>query len=453
MQYYLRYLVVFGSLALLSSLAAQSPAAAAAAKPFDAGVTQLLEGKPKRAAKSFAKAIKLDPSYTAAYRFLGIAEELNADYGAAAAAYEETLARDSLFSRLLYYQLGKVYYRMGRPADAYRYLEKFQQLQERDIRDFGRNGDEERLAEGAALERLGLDLRAARITQDSTNFINVTQVDNLGGPINTARDDYFPFYANDLLSMIYTRRGELGDEDLIQAKRREIGGTFTTSRFGSFNTLQPEGMCTLVRDGERIYFTLCHDVTSQGGCDLYAGWIIGGRIERVVPLPDYINTPSWESQPAISCDGQQLYFASIRPGGLGGSDIYVCHKNDDGSWGEPQNLGDGVNTPQDEEGPFLSNDGRTLYFASMGHLSLGDQDIYMSWWDEKNRRFTKAINLGPPVNGPHRELGFHLTSDGRTGYFASDRPGGRGGLGYLSLRVERETNLAPHHLRGRLRDR
>ena len=344
-------------------------------------------------------------------------------------AYEYVLEKDSLFSRLLYYQLGKVYYRLAQPSMAEDYLNTFSELQALDVRLFGRNGDEEREDEAEALEQLAGDIRAARIMQDSSQFINITQVHNMGYPINTVRDDYFPFFANDLKSFYYTRQGELRDEDLIQGRKskKEDGG-WSTNRFGNFNTLQPEGMCTLVRDGQRIYFTLCHEETSQGGCDLYAAWLIDGKVERMEPLPNYINTPSWESQPSISCDGQQLYFASIRPGGIGGSDIYRCYKNADGSWSEPQNLGDGVNTPLDEEGPFLSNDGRTLYFSSMGHQSLGDQDIFASWWEEDQQRFTQAINLGPPVNGPHRELGFHLTSDGRTGFFASDRPGGNGGL-------------------------
>ncbi|OAV46204.1 hypothetical protein A3850_018275 [Lewinella sp. 4G2] len=403
---------------------------------FQKGSEALTQGKAEKAAKLFRKATKLDKDFIPAYRLLGLAEETAGNYGEAAESYEYVLERDSLFSRLLYYQLGKVYYKLSRPEEAEIYLNIFKDLQSVPLVKFGRNGDEERRAEATALLKLDQDILAAQITQDSSQFVNVTEVRNVDVPINTMRDDYFPFFANDRKSFYYTRQGELRDEDLIQGKRSSEDGKWTTNRFGNFNTLQPEGMCTLVRDGERIYFTLCHEETSQGGCDIYSALLVNGKVRDMQPLPDYINSPSWESQPAISCDGQQLFFASIRPGGMGGSDIYRCQKNPDGTWSPPTNLGDGINTTQDEEGPFLSNDGQTLFFASMGHNSLGDQDIFMSRWDNLTKRFTRAMNIGPPVNGPHRELGFHLTSDGRTGYFASDRPGGRGGLDIYQFELD-----------------
>ncbi|NJC25404.1 OmpA family protein [Neolewinella antarctica] len=410
----------------------------AATVKFLAGSDALTNKNYKKAAKSFRRATELDAGFIPAHRLLGLAEELRGNLPEAAKQYEFVLSRDSMFSRLLYHQLGSVYYRMSRPKLAEEYYLIFQELQSFDPVLFGRNGDEEKVQERAVLKRLPADLRSVRITQDSAQFVNVSEVDNMGPPINTVRDDYFPFFANDLNSFYYTRQGEFRDEDLIEGVRAEAGMAWTTSRFGNFNTLQPEGMCTLVRDGERIYFTVCHEKATVGGCDLFTGWIIKGKVERVEALPDYVNAAGWESQPAISCDGQQLFFASIRPGGLGGSDIYVCSKNADGTWSEPKNLGDGVNSPQDEEGPFLSNDGQILYFASMGHEGFGDQDIYMSYRDRRDDRFGAAINLGPPINGPHRELGFHLGSDGRTGFFASDRPGGLGGLDIYEFQLDRK---------------
>lgn len=446
-------LIVLLTLLLPQSLAAQKgsnfPAATAA---FNEGVQYLLDAKPKKAQKAFSDAVKLDTGYVAARRFLGLSHELQGNFGAAASAYQRVLDQDSTFSRLLYYQLGKMYYKMSRPGLALHYYERFQALQERDIGDFGRNGEEEAAEERKVLRKLEGEIKAAKITRDSTQFINVTELYNLGFPINTRQNDYFPFFANDMNSLLFTRQGELGDEDLLIGKRKDKEADFITSRFGSFNTTQPEGTCSLVRDGERIYFTLCKEdkeLSAKGQrpvreCDLYAGWLIKGQIEGVEPLPDYINVPGyWETQATISCDEQQLFFVSNRPGGLGGTDIYVCDRQEDGTWGEPRNLGDGVNTPEDEEAPFLSNDGQTLYFSSTGHYSLGDEDIFASWWDNTQQRFTRALNLGPPVNGPHRELGFHLSSDGKTGFVASDRPGGWGGLDIYGFQLSERLSTNP----------
>jgi len=434
----------------------------AASSAFDQGVKQLLAGKPKKALKPFRDAVQLDTGYIAARRFLGLAQELLGQYPAAADNYQRVLSRDTSFSRLLYYQLGKIYYKMSRPELAILYLEKFETLQARDIGEFGRNGEEEAAEEQRVLLRLENDIHAARITQDSTQLVNVLELYNLGAPINTRQNDYFPFFANDMNSFLFTRQGSFGDEDLLQGRRKNKDAEWSTSRFGSFNTTQPEGTCSLVRDGERIYFTLCKEIgkteednpeltaksggnrTVQRECGLYAGWLIDGKIKSIEHLPDYISTPGyWETQATISCDEQLLFFVSNRPGGLGGSDIYVCERMDDGSWGKPSNLGDGVNTPGDEEAPFLSNDGQNLYFSSTGHRNLGDEDIFVSFWDNSQQRFSQALNVGVPINSPHRELGFHLSSDGKTGFVASDRPGGLGKLDIYGFRLSGKLSSSP----------
>ncbi|MBK7872164.1 MAG: PD40 domain-containing protein [Saprospiraceae bacterium] len=140
---------------------------------------------------------------------------------------------------------------------------------------------------------------------------------------------------------------------------------------------------------------------------------------------------------AVSCDGSTLYFTSDREGGLGGTDIWVSKRNLDGNWSEPENLKFPINTPSYEESPFITNDGQTLYFSSDGHLGLGDQDIFMSRIDNEGN-WSTPINLGPPVNSAHRELCFILAADGRTGYFASDRPEGFGGLDIYRVSLSSE---------------
>ncbi len=411
---------------------------------FDDGVQHILDGKADRAIKDLERATELDTAFLPALRMLGVARDLGGDLPGAIATYRAVLERDPFFSRFLYYQLGDVYLREGEPVRALEYFNRFRGLQSLDIGRFGLMGEQERATEADVVERkLERNLLSARMMADSLNYTNATNLFNLGSPVNTAQNDYFPFLTNDRLGMLYTRQGPLGDEDIIQGKRRTPETTFSTNRFGSFNTSRPEGMLTLERDGETIFFTLCHEEEEARGCDLYSGVLVKGRIREIARLPDYLNSPTWDSQAAISCDGRRLYFASTRPGGIGGSDLYVSERQRDGSWSEPRNLGDGVNTPEDEEAPFLSDDGETLYFSSMGHAGFGDQDIFFSRYDRQRERWSKAVNIGPPINGANRELGFHLTADGRHGYFASDRPGGQGGLDIYGFTLGRELTGRP----------
>ncbi|WP_198661694.1 OmpA family protein [Lewinella sp. IMCC34183] len=414
----------------------QAPARDRAVSAFDRGVQQLLDGSPRRAVRFFEAAVDHDNDFLPARRLLGVARDLAGDPAGALSAYHEVLRRDSNYSRLLYYQVGDVYLRNGEPRTALEWFERFRALQARDRGDFGLPGEQEAGTEAFVLEHeLRQRILSAQITSDSLNYVHASELERLGPEINGPLNEYFPFFTNDGTGVLFTRQSADGDEDLITGRRRRAGATFTTSRFGTFNTQQPEGMCTLVRDGETIFFTLCHEVASGGSCDLHAGVLIDGRIERIAKLPDHLNSATWDSQAAISCDGRQLLFASTRPGGVGGSDLYACRRLPDGGWSEPVNLGAGVNSPGDEEAPFLSNDGETLYFSSTGHGGLGDQDIYFSRRDPTSGRWTPAVNIGPPINGPSRELGFHLTPDGRTGYFASDRAGGAGGLDIYRFRL------------------
>lgn len=149
------------------------------------------------------------------------------------------------------------------------------------------------------------------------------------------------------------------------------------------------------------------------------------------PVPFRYNSElNWSvTDPFISRDGQTLYFASDMDGGLGGTDIYVCRRNSDGSWGEAENLGPEINTAADERTPALDEKGN-LYFSSRGHAGMGGLDIFKAagaagTLSGGSGSFSAPANMGYPVNSPHDDLTFRYFTE-ETGYLTSDRAEGRG---------------------------
>ena len=110
-----------------------------------------------------------------------------------------------------------------------------------------------------------------------------------------------------------------------------------------------------------------------------------------------INTEFWESSPSLSPDKKQLYFASNRPGGFGGKDIWMSTRVSSGRWGEPINLGPTINSSGDEGCPFIHPDNQTFYFNSNGHPGYGMTDLFLSKKDS-NDRWQMPVNLGYPIN-------------------------------------------------------
>ncbi|UPT66450.1 MAG: OmpA family protein [Sphingobacteriales bacterium JAD_PAG50586_3] len=181
-----------------------------------------------------------------------------------------------------------------------------------------------------------------------------------------------------------------------------------------------------------MYFTICRDEAGYRNCDIYYSVFSNnewGDITKLdgVNLPDY-----WESQPSVSSDGNTIYFASDRPGGQGGMDIYKTVKAADGKWGKPINLGPTINTDLDDKSPFFHTDGQTLYFSSEGHQNLGGFDIFFSKTDSTGK-FLKPKNIGYPINTDKDDLGFFCSTDGKTGYFATDRQKGVGGYDIMGF--------------------
>ena len=150
---------------------------------------------------------------------------------------------------------------------------------------------------------------------------------------------------------------------------------------------------------------------------------------KVSNLPGGINSNLWETQPSLSADGKTIYFIrSIRgQNGQKNSDIYTATLNENGAWGQPIRLPNNVNTPNEEESVLIHPDGKTLYFASRGHIGMGGFDLYMTRLQEDGT-WSTPMNLGYPINTKNDENSLMVSPDGEIGFFASDREGGFGDL-------------------------
>ncbi|MCP4309636.1 MAG: hypothetical protein GY790_00095, partial [Bacteroidetes bacterium] len=142
-----------------------------------------------------------------------------------------------------------------------------------------------------------------------------------------------------------------------------------------------------------------------------------------VKLGENISTKYWESHACFTRDGQTLYFTSNRKGTLGGLDIYKAERGADGKWGLPENLGSTVNTRYNEETPFITEDGNTLYFSSYGHYNMGGYDIFYSTRN-KDGSWGEPVNLGYPINTTDDDIFFHPVNNGLGGYQSRISPNG-----------------------------
>jgi outer membrane protein OmpA-like peptidoglycan-associated protein len=188
------------------------------------------------------------------------------------------------------------------------------------------------------------------------------------------------------------------------------------------NTDGHDSNCGLSADGQK--FLIYKDV-NRG--DVFISELEGTEWSKPDRLNKNINTDYHESSSCFSPDGNTIYFVSDKPeGGLGGRDIYKATKDLKGRWSESINLGNVINTSLDEEGVFLHPDGKTLYFSSKGHSSMGGYDVFKSVLDEQTQTWSEPQNIGYPVNTTDDDVFFTVSASGKHAYYSSIRPGGYG---------------------------
>lgn len=255
---------------------------------------------------------------------------------------------------------------------------------------------------------------------------------NLGDGVNTAESEYFPSLPVEGSELVFTRRVNNFNEDFFVSEKDSSRWQAARRLTGSINTAQNEGAQEISQDAAWLVFTGCNREGGFGSCDLYIAYKTDQGWSEAINLGASVNTEDWESQPCLSPDKRDLYFTSRRPGGFGGSDLYVTHLGDNGKWSAPQNMGAGINTSGDEACPFIHADNQTLYFTSNGWPGYGDEDLFLVR-RQQDGRWSAPQNLGYPINTINREGTLFIAADGKTAYYASDRSDSRGGLDIYSF--------------------
>jgi peptidoglycan-associated lipoprotein len=203
----------------------------------------------------------------------------------------------------------------------------------------------------------------------------------------------------------------------------EASGSPTLFSASIFAEEANEGSPAFTPDGKTLVFARGNTGKRKGtvDVDLYMSRLVNGQWTepKYLPVNDSL---AWDGSPAFSRDGKTLYFASNRPGGAGGIDIYRTNMDASGRFSKPVNMGKDINTAGDEMFPYVSPDNK-LYFASDGHPGLGKLDIFVA---TRSQGIITIENLGVPFNTPQDDFGFVFYEDTDNGFFASNREGGKG---------------------------
>lgn len=251
---------------------------------------------------------------------------------------------------------------------------------------------------------------------------------NLGGAINSNKGDYAPVISADESTLMFTSRRSGGvNADLVEFDNDPYEDIYISHKksnnewgeallmASNINTKLNDATSAITVDGQKL-FIYRSNKNGKGG-KIYKSYLNGVNWENPVALGGNINSGDWVTSVSISADEHTLYFTSNKKGGLGGRDIYVAYKNDDGTWGNSTNLGSTVNTLYNEESPFIHPDGKTLFFSSKGHNTMGGYDVFKTVFD--GAAWSEPENLGYPLNSTKDDLHFVLSANGQNGYYAS----------------------------------
>ncbi|MFN4233281.1 MAG: OmpA family protein [Bacteroidia bacterium] len=286
-------------------------------------------------------------------------------------------------------------------------------------------------------------------TENDSVKVEIIKLDNA---INSDFDDFAPVITADGSQMFFTSTRPYTDKEKKKNQKgyeRIYVSTYDAeSKKWSIAEPLPENInlpninvsnIAISNDGQRLLIYQGFDI-KQG--DIFETTLKGKKWTDAVSLGKEINSDFHESSASISPDGKTIYFVSERKGGIGGRDIWKSTLGKDNKWGPAENLGKTINTMQDEEAVYIHPDGKTLYFSSKGHKSMGGYDVFKSTFD--GTKWSKPQNLGAPINTEGDDVFFVLDASGKKAYYSSAKDGGNQNIYEINfIPLKKEADLQP----------
>jgi hypothetical protein len=351
-----------------------------------------------------------------------------------AVKYFEVASKDPKCPNDTWYFLGRSYHIAGKYDQATEAYTKYKTFVAKDKK---------------ATDKTDRQIEMCSNAKELTKFpVNITFT-NLGPEVNSEFPDYFPFITSDEQTLFYTSRRKGGHANAVESDGYYSSDIFFSPVLdgkwdkaknlgSSVNTTLDEELVGLKPDGSQLIVYIDH-IDADKIENLYSTHKRNNGYIKIEKLGESVtNAKEYSGTIADTEEGAVLFFARQDNNSIGETDIYIAKMLPNGQWAIPQNLGPNINTKYKEDFPFLSADGKILYFSSEGHSSMGGFDLFKSAWDEETQSWGKPQNLGYPINTADDEQQICMLSDNRAGYYSAYRPGGIGDLDIYRIKFEDE---------------
>lgn len=370
---------------------------------YEKGIKALQDRNIEEAFNEFEEAIERDKLFAEPYFQLARLYEQNRQFGNAILNYEKAVnaQEKTTVTEIAAQQAGQLYLKKGEYTKALVFLEKGLPA-----------------VTLANQKRYRARIESCKFALKATQNSLIITPNELPKQVNRFDSQYFPVLSTDRETLIFTGQQDK-DENLYQSSYKDSTWSTPISISNKINTLENEGTASIAADGRTIVFTACGGRKGYGSCDLFISYKQGEEWSIPQNLGSNINSGEWESQPSLSPDGRTLYFVSDRKGSLGKRDIWVSQLDSVNIWQKAVNVGNIINTIEDDLSPFLHANGKTLFFSSEGHVGMGGLDLFFT--ENKAGKWSVPENLGFPLNTHEDQVALFITSDSKKAYYSLEQ--------------------------------